>query len=225
MKDFNLTAKLREKSTKGALNKNRKIGFVPCVLYGVEGNTNLFCFVNDLNDLIYTNDLYVVNLKFDSKKYRTVIKEIQYHPLSDAPIHVDFMEITDDKTIKIEFPINFVGTPIGARQGGKVFKKLRKLHLKGKISELPDQIDIDISELDLGDMIKVKDLDLPDIEIMDQSTTPLVSVAIPRVIEEVVVEEEEEEEEITDEDQAPSEEKGKTTEGPKEPGTEEDKPK
>ena len=107
MKQYNLLATKREKSTKGDKNIQMNEGFVPGVLYGKDLNLNIYCFVNDLHGLIYTTDVYVVNLTIEDKTYKAVIKDIQYHPMSDAPIHIDFMEVTDDKVIKLKFPVSF----------------------------------------------------------------------------------------------------------------------
>jgi large subunit ribosomal protein L25 len=197
MKQYNLLATKREKSTKGDKNMQMNEGFVPGVLYGKDLNLNIYCFVNDLHGLIYTADVYVVNLTIEDKTYKAVIKDIQYHPMSDAPIHIDFMEVADDKVIKLKFPISFSGSPIGATKGGKIFRKMRRIRLKGKVSDMPEVLDFDISHLDIGEMLKIRDIKIPNIEILEAETTPLVSVNRPRVA--VLTEESEDDEEGTEE--------------------------
>lgn len=187
MRLYHLTAKTREKSTKGTLNQLKASGFVPAVIYGKEENTNVLCFINDLNHLIYTNEVYKVLLKVGDKEYQTVIKEIQSNPLTDRPIHIDFMEVDDNQVVNINYPVQVVGLPIGVRQGGKLFKKLRHLRLKGKISDMPDKVEVDVSDLDIGNTLKVKDIQIPNIQIIDSLSTPVISVARLRVIEEAVV--------------------------------------
>jgi large subunit ribosomal protein L25 len=184
MKEFNLYAKLRETSTQGDLNKLRKQGFVPGILYGKNKNLNIYCFITDLKDLIYTSEVYKVNVKVENKIYKTILSEMQVHPLTDIPTHLDFMEITDDKVVKMIYPIIFKGIPVGAKQGGKVFRKMKKIHLKGKLSDMPETFDLDITHLNLGDSIRIKDLKVPKIEILDHENTTIVTIAKTRVIEE-----------------------------------------
>jgi len=183
MKLYHLTAKPREKSTKGALNQEKAQGFVPAVVYGKEENINLFVFINDLNHLINTSEVFQVHLKAGNSDYLTIIKEIQFNPLSDQPSHIDFLLIDDNKVVTIDFPVQLVGSPIGVRQGGKLYKKLRSLQLRGKISDMPEHVIIDVAALDIGNTIKVKDLQIPGIQILEQPGTPIASVARTRVVE------------------------------------------
>lgn len=186
MKPYYINSKPREKTTKGDLNNLKAQGLIPAVIYGKEENVNLVCFINDLHDLIYTNDVFLVHLKAGDKEYRAIIKEVQSNPLNDLPSHIDFMEVSDDKIIKINYPIQVVGSPIGVRQGGRLFKKLRHLQLKGKIADMPDKIEVDVSDLDIGDSLKVKDIKVPNIQILDPESTSIISVArirIPEVVE------------------------------------------
>lgn len=196
MKQFELNGILRENMTKGQLNDLRAQGYVAGVLYGdnIKENINLFFYVNDLNGLIYTDDVYLITLKVEGKVYKTVVKSFQFHPLSDLPVHVDLMEVDDNKVIKIWYPIHFTGTAEGTMEGGKVYKKLRKIQLKASVSALPEELTVDISPLKIGDTLKINDLDIPGVEILTQATTPIVSVAKARaVVEEVVTIEGEEE--------------------------------
>jgi large subunit ribosomal protein L25 len=184
MKEFNLLGKTRETKTKGELNELRNQGFVPGNVYGSEETIGFYCFINDLRDLIYSSDVFRVNIKIEGKIYKTIMKEIQFHPLKDIPIHIDLMEVTEDRVIKILYPISFKGSPIGARQGGKLYKKIRMLHLKGKVKDMPNELEIDISNLNLGDSVKVKDLKFKNIEILDQQTATIVSISRTRISDE-----------------------------------------
>jgi large subunit ribosomal protein L25 len=184
MKEFNLYAKLRETSTKGELNKLRNQGFVPAVLYGEKNNLNIYCFINDLQGLIYTTDIFKVNLKVDNKIYSSIVKDVQYHPLTDTPTHVDFMEVNKDSIVKMQYPIHFVGIPLGAKQGGKIFRKLKKIHIKGKLGDMPEIFNLDITSLDIGESLKIKDVKLPNVEILDHESTTILTVSRVRVIEE-----------------------------------------
>ena len=181
MKQFALYGKIREKSTKGYLNEMKAQGLVPGVVYGKEKSFNVCFFINDLKSLLYTKEVYKVVLNIEDKKYDVVVKDTQFHPLSDEPMHIDFLEIDDDKVVKVSYPILFTGTPEGAKQGGKVFKKMRKMRLKGKISDLPESMIVDITKLKLGDILKVRDIIIPNIEILEAAGTPIVSVVRSRV--------------------------------------------
>jgi large subunit ribosomal protein L25 len=186
MKEFNLLGKVRETSTKGELNKLRAQGFVPANLYGQDSSIMLYCFINDLNDLLNTNDVFMINLKIEGKIYRTFVKEVQMHPLTDTPIHVDFLEIDEHKVVKMIYPIKFHGSPVGTRAGGKLYKKMRSLHLKGKVVDLPEELTLDIANLNLGDTIRVKDVHFPKIQILEADSATIVTISKTKYVEEVV---------------------------------------
>ncbi|MFC2114086.1 50S ribosomal protein L25 [Bacteroidota bacterium] len=192
MKQFELYGKIRETSTKGALNQMRNEGFVPGILYGGEENINVYFFINDIKKALYTKEVYLLNLTIEGKEYKAIVKETNYHPLSDEPVHIDLMEVSENKVVKVKYPLNFIGTPVGSRQGGKVFKKMRIIRLKGRVADLPDQLDIDITPLELGDTLKVRDIDIPNIEIQESGSTPIVGVARSRAAIAAAIEAEEE---------------------------------
>lgn len=177
MKKFELFGKIREKSTKGALNELRTQGFIPGVFYGKEENKSVYFFINDIKKLLYTSDIYNVALTIEDKLYSTIVKDTQSHPLTDEPSHIDLMEVTGDSEISIDFPITFVGTPNGVKLGGKATKKLRKLKIKGTISSFPDALIVDVSDVKLGETMKVKDLSFTGFEVIERGSTPLLTVS------------------------------------------------
>jgi len=181
MKQFELYGKLREKSTKGALNQLKAQGLIPGVIYGGEENKYVYFFINDLKKLLYTDDVYFIHANIENQKLNVVVKDVQYHPLSDEPIHIDLLEVNDEKEIKIQYPIHFTGTPEGTKQGGKIQKKKRALFLKGTIKNLPDILKVDISHLNVGETLKVKDVKFDGVEIIENGSTPLLSVVRSRV--------------------------------------------
>jgi large subunit ribosomal protein L25 len=180
MKSIKIHGQKREGSGKAANNELRNTGFVPCNLYGKSGNINFTIFSTDFKELVYTPDTYRVELNIAGEQYSAVMKEVQFHPLSDQITHVDFHEIDENKPVKLELPIRFTGNAAGVREGGKFVKKLRSLKVKGLIKDMPDAIEVDISNLVLGKSIKVRDIDTKGIEIMNAGPNPVATVEVPR---------------------------------------------
>ncbi len=195
MKSVELEAIARDGAgKKGALNALRKEGRVPGIIYGGENNINFHVDAVKFSKLIHTSDVYLVNLKFEDKTIRTVIKDVQFHPVSDAAIHIDLMEVFDDKPISIGVPVVFTGKSIGVLNGGKRREKLRKLVLKALHKDIPEEISIDITNVRIGQSIKVGDLNLENVEILDHPNAVIIAVKTSRVAVEEDLEEEEGEE-------------------------------
>lgn len=196
MKSVELEAIARDGAgKKGALNALRKEGRVPGIIYGGENNINFHVDAVRFSKLIHTSDVYLVNLKFEDKTIRTVIKDVQFHPVSDAAIHIDLMEVFDDKPISIGVPVVFTGKSIGVLNGGKRREKLRKLVLKALHKDIPEEISIDISNVRIGQSIKVGDLNLENVEILDHPNAVIIAVKTSRVAIEEELEDEEGDEE------------------------------
>jgi large subunit ribosomal protein L25 len=182
MKSVELEAIARDGAgKKGALNTLRKEGRVPGIIYGGENNINLHVDAIRFSKLIHTSDVYLLNLKFEDKTIRTVIKDVQFHPVTDAVIHIDFMEVFDDKPISIGVPVVFTGKSIGVLNGGKRREKLRKLVLKAVHKDIPDEVSIDITNLRIGQSIKVGDVKLENVEILDHPNAVIIAVKTSRV--------------------------------------------
>lgn len=181
MKTFSISGQRREKLGKTSASHYRNEGYVPCELYGQNGNIHFSVYISDFQELVYTPDTYRVQLNIDGEQYDTVMKEIQFHPLSDVITHVDFYQIDENKPMKLELPIRFIGTAAGAREGGKFVKKLRSLKVKGFAKDMPDAIEIDIADLGLGKSIKVRDI-VPanGVEIINAPAIPVATVEVPR---------------------------------------------
>ncbi|RYD82484.1 MAG: 50S ribosomal protein L25/general stress protein Ctc [Sphingobacteriales bacterium] len=180
MKSISIFGQRKEGQGKAANNELRNTGFVPCNLYGKSGNVNFTIFSTDFKELVYTPDVFRVELNIDGEQYNAIMKEVQFHPLSDQITHVDFHEIDEEKAIKVELPIRFTGNAAGVREGGKLVKKLRSLKVKGLVRDLPDAIEVDISSLGLGKSIKVRDIDAKGIEITNAGPNPVATVEVPR---------------------------------------------
>ncbi|MBR9830833.1 50S ribosomal protein L25 [Acidiluteibacter ferrifornacis] len=194
MKSVALEASVRDSiRNKSALNQLRKEGNIPAVLYGGENNTHLTVEEIAFGKLINTPEVHLVELNFDGKKVKAVIRDVQFHPVTDKPIHIDFYEVFEDKPMTMGIPVRVVGNSIGIKNGGKRSDKLRKLVSKALPSDMPDVIEVDITKLRIGQSIKVQDIKMDGVEFLDTPNAVVVAVKTSRVAVNTDDEEEEEE--------------------------------
>lgn len=191
MKTVSMSGSLRENVGKKDAKKHRREGNVPCVLYGGEEQIHFAMPERSFKDIIFTPNSFIVELNIGSKKYNSVLKDVQYHPVSDQILHVDFLQIFDDKEVAIHVPIRVVGTSKGVLKGGKLIRKYRKLLVKALPKYLPDEIIVDITKLNINESRKVMEMKLDNIEFLDPPTSIVVSIQSARA---VVGDEEEHEE-------------------------------
>ena len=153
---------------------------VPCVLYGgteqLHFHTPAFLF----RDLIYSGEVHTVALTVDGKKYKCILQDVQFHPVNEQILHVDFLELLDDKIVKIEIPVKLVGTAVGVIKGGKLVTKLKKVTVKALPANLPDFIEVDVTSLEVGKSVKVSDVKLGNYTIVNSKSIPLASVVSTR---------------------------------------------
>ncbi len=181
MKTVPLKGYPRTEFGKAATGRLRRTGFVPCELYGAEGNKHFQAFYTDFKDIVYTAEKFKVEVQLDGKSVETVIKDIQYHPMSDDITHVDFMEVSASKALKMELPIRFTGNSIGVREGGKLVRKMRTLTVKGLASDMPEAVELDISNLGMGKNIRVSDVKpIQGVQVMNQRSNPIATINVPR---------------------------------------------
>lgn len=188
MKSIEIKGKVRENVGKKEAKKLRKEDHIPCVLYGGKENFHFSVFNNDFKKLVYTPNVYLANLDIDGKKVNAILKDCQFHPVTDEIIHADFLEIFDDKPVVINIPIELYGTSIGIKEGGKLRQKRRTIKIKALPKDLPETIKIDITEFDIGFTLKVGGLSLKvgglsleNIEILDPHQSMIISIVSPRV--------------------------------------------
>jgi len=155
--------------------KIRKASNVPCIIYNGKETVHFFTPMALFKELVYTPNAYFVDLNLEGKSYRCVLKEIQFHPVSEMIMHVDFLEISDHKKVKMEIPVVFKGNAPGIAEGGMLAKKLRKLQVKAYPKDMPKSIEVDISSLELGKTVKVKEVKTENYEILN---VPLVPIAM-----------------------------------------------
>ena len=182
MKSVSIECSPREKTGKTAVKNLRKSEMVPCILYGGKDNVAFSANVKEFKKIVYTPEVFIINLNIDGNEHQAVMKEIQFHPVTDEILHVDFMKLEEGKPVVIDIPVKLTGVAPGVKQGGKLFTKVRTLQVKGKPSDLPDSIDVDINKLDLGKSIKVGELKMKNIEILNAKNTVIASVKITRQV-------------------------------------------
>ncbi len=166
------------------LTRIRDEGNVPCVVYGpgLKEQIHFYSPIILFRDLIYTPEVHMVDLNIEGTIIRAILREAQYHPVSEMILHADFLAFSDDMPIKMEIPVNFKGSSPGILKGGKLEVKARTLSVKGLARELPDSITVDISKLDLGKSAKVSDLKAQNFEILSNPNVTIATVGIPRAL-------------------------------------------
>jgi large subunit ribosomal protein L25 len=197
MKTLDLQGSLRKEIGKKESRNLRKQELVPCVLYGGEQNIHFSTTEKQLISLVYTPDTYLVKLDIDGEKYDAVMKDIQFHPVTDHILHVDFALVIPGKKVILNLPVQLTGNSAGLLAGGKLRQRRRTMKVKGLVEHMPEYLDIDITHLEIGDSLKVGDLDYENLEILDPLRAMVVGVVSSRLVakglREAVVEEEEEE--------------------------------
>ncbi len=182
MQHFELKGQVREVGNKATIKAFRKQGLVPCNLYGC-GVENVLFTVNakELKALTDTPASYIVDLVLDNgKKYTAVLHELQWHPVSDACLHIDFLAVDDKKPICINIPIEITGHAIGVQQGGKFFQPTRTLRISALQKNLPDKVSVDISGLGLEKKIKAGDISIKDVTVISDKDTIICGVKTTR---------------------------------------------
>ena len=155
MKTFELVGTPRAEYGKKAANTFRKENLVPCNIYGVSGNVTFTVTVDDVRKLIYTPDTMVVELTIGETKKMAVVKELQFHPVSEQLLHIDFLEVTEDKPVTVAIPVQLQGHAEGVKAGGKLALEMKKLKVNGIYTQIPNRVEIDITNLGLGKKLYV----------------------------------------------------------------------
>ena len=167
----------------------RNESYVPGVLYGNGEQVHFYAPVILFRDLIYSPEVYEVDLNVEGTHYRAILQDAQFHPVNEMLLHVDFLQLQDDKPVKLDIPVKFVGTSPGVIAGGKLSVKLRTLKVKALPANLPDYVEVDISDLELGKSIKVAKVKPENYEVLTNPNAPLATVTIPRALKSAQTEE------------------------------------
>lgn len=180
MKTIEIKGSLRTETGKKIAKQYRKKDQVPAVIYGGDVNLAIVIDAVDLKPIVYTPTVHIVNIKIEGKSYETIVKDIQFHPVSDKILHVDFLHIFDDKKVTVGLPVVLSGLSEAAKQGGKVMLINRKLRACGFPQELPEMLEVDITNLALGKTIMVGDLSFDKVELVDLKSMVVASAQLTR---------------------------------------------
>ena len=187
-----LSGKIREKTGKVATKEVRRNGEIPAVLYGLQDNLTFSVCPKNLKDILTAkgqNALIDLNLE-GNKKRKVILKEFQSHPLKEVWVHADFLEVDIAKTVKVSVDVHLIGKSAGEKMGGLVNQVLKFIHVECLPADIPQSVDLDIASVELGQVLHVSDLSLPDkVKILNLPNEAVVSVHLEKVKEEKVEDE------------------------------------
>lgn len=174
-------AQARTDMGKKATTALRKEGMIPCVLYGGTENVHFAATLKQVKDIVFTDKFIIAEITVNGKTHEAILKDSDFHPITDSILHLDFQELVKGKKVKVQIPVVLTGTAPGVKAGGKLELSLRKLIVKTTPEKLVSEISVDISHLTLGKSVKVRDLKT-DLEIMNSLGNPIAQVIIPRAM-------------------------------------------
>ena len=187
MKEINVIGQKRTDLGKKASKLARKEGLIPCNIYGEKKDENgapvamsFVCPMSELRKVVYTPHIYVVNLNIDGEEHKAVMKELQFHPVTDALLHVDFYEVNEEKPITIGIPVKLNGLAQGVRDGGRINLSIRKINVTAPYKAIPEHLDIDVTNLQLGKSIKVGELSFEGLTLATPAEVVVCSVKATR---------------------------------------------
>lgn len=189
MEYVSVAASKREGTGKKAMKALRKEGSIPAVLYGSGTNTNLSVKPLAVRDLVYTPDFKVAELDIDGTKHKCFVKDIQWDPITDNIRHIDFLELIEGQPVKVKVPVKYVGVSPGVKVGGTLMTQMRTIKIKCTPENLVTSLNLDISGLELGSAIRVRDLEVPEnVEVMSVAAAPVANVEVPRALKSAATE-------------------------------------
>ncbi|MCF0199806.1 MAG: 50S ribosomal protein L25 [Bacteroidales bacterium] len=181
MKTVSLSGSLRENVGKKDAKALRKAEMVPCVMYGAgEDQVQFATEAKNFKKILFTPECYIINFEINGKTYKTILQDVQYHPVTDNVLHADFLIVKEDKPVTVVLPIALEGTPAGVMRGGKMKVGIKKIKVTGLLKDLPDYVTVNISGLNINDAIKVKDLSIENVTPVTPGYTVIVAVNAAR---------------------------------------------
>ena len=178
-----ISGALRSELGKKGAKADRNEGKIPCVMYGGESNVHFTVTHNDIKSIVYTADFNVAEITVDGKSYKAIFKGYDMHPVTDNITHIDFIELVDGNYVKVDIPVRFKGESPGVKLGGKLMQSIRRVTVKTLPENLVDELFVDISELELGMAVRVRDIESPEnMQVMNAGATPVAIVEVPRAL-------------------------------------------
>ncbi len=180
MKSITIDGQLRTESGKKATRQLRSQKLVPGVIYGGNKEINFSAPASAFKSIVYTSEFMLADISVDGSSYRCILKDLQFNKVDDSLIHVDFLELVEDKKIIASLPLKYVGTPAGVKAGGKLVTKMKTIKIKTLPKNLREFIEVDISGLELNGNVRVMDVKVPDMEVLNSPRIPIASVTMTR---------------------------------------------
>lgn len=180
MKTLAIQAVARAEYGKKATKSVRREGMIPCVLYGAGENVAFSIDEKAVKPLIYTPNSYIVEIDIEGKVEKAVLREVQFHPIREQILHIDFYRVQEDKPVSIAIPVRLTGNAEGVKVGGKLALSARKLVVKGMLENLPDELIIDVTPLKVGQTIFVGDLQFEGLQFVSPATQAVCAVRVTR---------------------------------------------
>lgn len=183
MQTIEISGQKREELGKVGSKSTRSQGLIPCVLYGGKEVTHFSTTLANVRHLVYSPDFKIADLTIDGKHTKAILKEWQMHPVTEEVVHIDFLQLVEGHQVIVEIPLRFKGESPGVKLGGKLIALVRKLKVKTKPENLIDCLYVDISNMELGQSIRVRDTEIPEgIEILNAGSIPVARIEIPRAL-------------------------------------------
>lgn len=187
MLEINVSGQKRNDLGKKASKEARKQGLIPCNIYGIKKGENglpvaesFVCSFSELRKAVYTPNVYIVNLNIDGEEKKAIIKELQFHPVSDALLHVDFLEVVAEKPVTVGIPVKLTGLANGVRNGGRLALLMRQLKVTAPYTQIPQELVIDVTPLEIGKSIKVGQLNFEGLVFATPAEVNVCSVQMTR---------------------------------------------
>ncbi len=181
MKTIDLQAAHRGELGKTGSKALRNSNMIPCVVYFNSEATHIKVEYLALHKVLYSSETYLVNIHVDGQTpFQAIVKKADFHPVTDRMSHVEFQRVVADQKVEVALPINLTGVAVGVTKGGKLMQKLRKIKVRGFVQDLPSSVDINVSAMDLGGNILVKDVPFEGVDVTSPKTASVASVEIPR---------------------------------------------
>ncbi|MEO7444633.1 MAG: 50S ribosomal protein L25 [Ferruginibacter sp.] len=180
MKSITIEGQLRTESGKKATRLLRSQQLVPGVIYGGQSEINFSVPASALKPIVYTSEFMFTEISVDGTTYKCILKDMQFHKVTDLLIHVDFLELVENKKVIATLPLKYVGTPAGVKAGGKLVTKMKSIKIKTLPKYLKEHLEVDISNLALNENIRVQDIPAENMEVMNSPRIPIASVTMTR---------------------------------------------